>query len=212
MRATVLRRAIKITLITLAVAVGLFLAIGLTNEISERVSDNLHGELSKIKMPDVERSGLHYHGNDYYWADEGMYADVIESDVKIGWQCGFPFPNFQFYTDGSENPLYILSASDTRARVVYFRSDYDLKKQKFVIEGTDVEFVFEEAFVKAEPDVIPGASYSIIELACRLKDAPRLKTEKTFYGTRDFWYIKENGECWILREEFVSVLKANQLI
>lgn len=212
MRAAVLRKAIKIVLITLAVMVGLFFTIGLATVIVERVNDNMHGELSWVKGPDGETSALHYYGNDYYCVDEGLYTDIIKSDVKIGWQYALPFPDFQYYTDGSKNPLYILSASGTRARAVYLRSDYDYRKQTSVIEGTDVEFVFEEVFVKAEPDVVPGASYSIIELTYCLRDAPRLKAQETFYRTREFWYIKKNGECWILTEEFVSVLKANQLI
>ena len=111
-----LRNASKILLIIGACYVSLilfsvFLGIAWVPVIAvaDELSSDLHGELEWVDASDGEDSLLSYHGNTYYYADSWLESGLKSSDVEIGWQYGIIFPNTSYYTDGSEQPLYILA-------------------------------------------------------------------------------------------------------
>lgn len=210
-----LRKASKILLIVAACAVSLTLQYFLTVltwvpvvAVADGLSSDLHGELELVDDPDGEGSLLSYHGNTYYSAGGWLDADLKSSDVEIGWQYGIIFPNFDYYTDGSEQPLYILGGSGTYNRTVFLRSDYDFKKQTYTVEGTDVEFILEEALTKVEdPDsLVLGDICGTMEFP--LKDAPRLKIA-LFYkrDSHDGWYLSTPDGLYRISDEVIHAMR-----
>ena len=204
-----LRKASNILLIVAACAVSLalqyvYLTLTLVPVIAvvDEIGSGMHGDLAWVNGPDGEDSLLSYHGNTYYSAGGWLDATLKSSDVEIGWQYGIIFPNFDYYTDGSEQPLYILGGSGTYSRTVYLQSGYDFKKQIYTVPGTDFEFVLEEALTLVEdPDSInTGDICGVLEFP--LKDEPRLKIE-LFYcrDSHNGWYLSTpDGLCRISDE------------
>lgn len=178
--------------------------------IVDEISSDMHGELEWVDAPDGEGSLLSYHGNTYYFAGSWLESRLKSSDVEIGWQYGFPFPNFYYYTDGSEQPLYILSKGSPSTCGVYLQSDYDFKKQTYTVNGTDLEFVLEEALTLVEdPDsLILGDICGTMEFP--LKDEPRLRIE-LFYkrDSHNGWYLSTpDGLCRISDEVIDAMQEA----
>lgn len=204
------RKLIKIMMTVAAIWVGLVLLGALATGILEWICSDMHGELEWSKSPDSDGSVLVYHGNSYYPTNTWLDSDITDDDVEIGWSYGFPFPNFYYYTDGTETPLCILSKGSVRTREVYIRSDYDFKKQRFGVDGTDIEFVFEEAFIQSKPDT-NGNTY-LSDVVFSLKDEPRLKIYLSLYQVGDTVYFVKNRDCWVLSESLISALKANHII
>ena len=206
------RKLMKIILIIAVVWVSLVILVAVGTLILDHIGSDMHGELKWTRVSDSERSQLVYHGNNYYPTNTWLESDITDQDVEIGWQYGFLFPNFYYYTDGSENPVCILSKGSVRTREVYLRSDCDFKAEAYIVEDTDIEFVFSQGFIKSAQDMRP-ADYSWgTDVVFSLKDEPRLKIYVSLYQSDDTWYFLKNGECWILSEELASTLKSNHII
>jgi len=127
------RDLIKVILITVSIFLGLALLIAVATPIIDHIGSDMHGELEWAESSDGDERLLLYHGNTYYFSDTQIEADLTGYDVQIGWRYGFPFPNFYYYTDGSEHPLYIVVENSTR-RNVYVRSDYNINTHTFINE------------------------------------------------------------------------------
>ena len=210
-----LRNASKILLIIGACYVSLilfsvFLGIAWVPVIAvaDELSSDLHGELEWVDASDGEDSLLSYHGNTYYYADSWLESGLKSSDVEIGWQYGIIFPNTSYYTDGSEQPLYILAKGSPSSCGVFLRSGYDFKKQIYTVKGTDIEFVLEEALTKVEdPDsLILGDVCGTMEFS--LKDAPRLRLV-LFYkrDSHDGWYLSTPDGLYRISDEVILAMR-----
>ena len=197
---------------SIALHYGLFtLACVPVITVIDEIGSDMHGDLAWVNGPDGEDSLLSYHGNTYYSAGGWLDATLKSSDVEIGWQYGFPFPNFYYYTDGSDQPLYILGGSGTYAYTVYLQSGYDFKKQTYTVPGTDFEFVLEEALTLVEdPDSLnTGDICGTMEFP--LKDEPRLRIE-LFYkrDSHGGWYLSTpDGLCRISDEVIAAMQEAD---
>lgn len=209
------RKLIKTIIIIATIFVSLIIISVFATAIIDHIGSDLHGELEWKQDPESDESLLQYHGNDYCSTDVWLRTDLTENDVQVGWSYGFPFSDFYYYTDGTENPLYILSGNGDKTgstRNVYIRNDYDFKKQTFIIEGTDIEFVFEEAFIKTETDVSPEDYLLGVDVIFSLKDEPRLKIYQDLYQSGDNWYFIKDGECWFLSDELIYLLKDKSIL
>ena len=210
-----LRNASKILLIIGACYVSLILFLVFLGiawvpviAIADEISLDLHGELEWVDAPDGDSSLLSYHGNTYYSAGSWLESRLKSSDVEIGWQYGFPFPNFYYYTDGSEHPLYILTKGSPSSCGVYLRSDYDFKKQIYTVKGTDIEFVPEEALIKVEdPDSLNlGDICGTMEFP--LKDKPRLKLSLAYRrDSHDGWYLSTPDGLYRISDELIDAMR-----
>jgi len=208
-----LRKLIKFLVKTILILAAIALLIVAVTAIIDHIASDLHGELKLEESPDGNESYLMYRGNRYYSASELLDLTSLETDVQIGWQYGFPFPNFYFYTDGTETPLYIYSVNSGMPRGIFVRSDCDFKKQTYIVEGTDIEIVFDQVFTKTRNDTVFHNKHSDVHILLSLKDEPRLEISLYLNQAEDgTWFFVKNGECYVANEEFVSVLKKNDII
>ena len=119
----------------IAIAVAGYLIIGLVIVGGTKIIDNkmqdLHGELEFGEPIDGSDDPLIYHSSTYYYTGNFLSTEVEENAVKIGWQWRFCFPSQSFFTDGSENPLFILRGNDYDIYGIYVRNDFDIYKQPF---------------------------------------------------------------------------------
>lgn len=212
-----LRKLIKFLVKTILILAAIALLIAAATAIIDHIASDLHGELKWEESPDGNESYLMYRGNRYYSASELLDLTSLETDAQIGWQCVFPFPNFYFYTDGTETPLYIYTVNSVTPRSstkgIYVRSYCDFKKQTYIVEGTDIEIVFEQAFTKTRNDTVFHNKHSDVHILLTLKEEPRLEISLYLDQAEDgTWFFVKNGECYVASEEFVSVLRKNNIM
>ena len=89
-----LRKLIKFLVKTILILAAIALLIVAVTAIIDHIASDLHGELKLEESSDGNESYLMYRGNRYYSASELLDLTSLETDVQIGWQYGFPFPNF----------------------------------------------------------------------------------------------------------------------
>ena len=96
---------------------------------------------------------------------------------------------------------------------LYIRSDYDLYAQVYTVDNSDIEISLAAAMTKSdvEPSVIDHKT--TVYLKMFLKDDPRIQIELSGpYQYNDNWYFIHMGETWIISDEFVAMLKANNIV
>ncbi len=213
---------IKVVLVLAAFFLVFALVLGLITHVMDDIGSDMHGELSWAKDPETgediidPETGtnlLSYRGNLYYSAGEWIQSDITDEDVQIGWKYGFPFPNVFFYTDGSEKPLYILCGSGAYTYSVYFRQDFDFRKETLIVEGTDIALTYEEAFVQRDEDEDTSYDYKSYNVTFVLETVPRLKLELyRLYKMEDTWFFMSNGERLYASDELIARLEEASLI
>lgn len=206
-------KIIKTIIITTAITCCAIILIGLTFSFFESQVLKSHGNVEATFSPDGTESLLLYHENTYYSTHSWLTSSIIESDIEIGYSYAFCFPSFYYYTDNTENPLYILSkGSGDTTRNVYIRNDYNFKKQTFIIDNTDIEFIFEKHLTKSEKNITPKDYISGINMFFTLKDIPRLNIHVSLYQEEGNWFFIKDGECWLLSNDLISMLKNSSLL
>jgi hypothetical protein len=161
--------------------------------------------------------------NNYILIDEirGNFSfDITDQDVFLGETSNFPFfPNFGYYANEDENADYIASGSlsDKTATMVFLREDLYQKPIRYVLQGTDYEFIFSSAFIKTEEvsykTHIEGEKHSNTKmLNFHLKEYPRLTVFMHICKIDEKWYYVEYDEAFVLSESFVNDLVKNQII
>ena len=101
-----------------------------------------------------ERNGeqyVLYQGKEYYTTSlfkaTEAYGQANENDVELGYYYSFPFST-KFYSDSSENPVFIYSnGGETN---FYLRQDYDYKSDTYVVGDTSKTVVFAEVLTKSD--------------------------------------------------------------
>lgn len=183
--------------------------------VFEWLSADTHGEIEWIENEDSETDELLYQDQVYCSTDSWFTLWTKEDDIELGWQYNFPFSNrIGYYSNTAEAPLYIWLSRcvDDYALNVYMKEGWDFQNQLFVLEGTDIEFVFSEMIVKQEGDLEPVNSLSGYAIVIYLKEDPRLEIHMHVYVKGDRYFFVQNGERWFLSKEFVSLLKQADMI
>lgn len=169
-----------------------------------------------------------------YWEDEDTnstyfvyqgekYVHTEESDVLNVYTDEYPFSDDilicwnghryiwyidEYYSNTDNNPLFIYNS---RLNWVYFRENYDYKSDIFVVEGTDLEIVWNDIFDSTVENVnfISQNNVSIYSKQC-----PRIKTSLELSLVDGQWFIRcsDSKEIWIPSNEFLEILSDNVII
>ena len=159
-----------------------------------------------------ERNGeqyVLYQGKEYYttslFTATEAYRQVNENDVELGYYYSFPFST-KFYSDSSENPVFIYSiGGDTD---LYLRQDYDYKSDTYVVGDTSKTVVFAEALTKSDCsyDDLQNLGEPI-ELVMSLKNHPNMKLSLQLVEKNNIWYaIDANKESYVVSRAFLDLL------
>ncbi len=154
---------------------------------------------------------LLYQENIYYEAAiftaTEYYGIANENDIELGWYYSFPFST-RFYSDKSENPLFIYSLQSYDS--FFLREDYNYLKDTFVIENTDVEIVWEDIFASEQDHFYFS---NPIEVVLYSKQCPRIKTSLDFVCVDGQWYLSlPDFRVWTISNEFIKILSENGII
>ena len=179
--------------------------------------DRLQGDMSQLDYN--EEGNLLYNEITYYRADDRFEVITEDNDkvVELGWRSQFPFfPDMHYYAFDEDNPLFIFcenGESTLYTKGVYVRSDYDLYTQVYTVENSNIEIPLVSAMTQSDIETTAIDHETSIYLKMFLKDDPRIQIELSGpYQYNDNWYFIHMGETWIISDEFVAKLKANNIV
>ena len=179
--------------------------------------ERFSGDMSQLEYD--ENGDLSYNGNVYYRADDRFEVRTGEGDkvVELGWRSQFPFfPDMHYYSFGEDNPLFIFcenGESTLYTKGVYVRSDYDLYTQVYTVENSNIEIPLVSAMTQSDVETTAIDYETSMYLKMFLKDDPHIQIELSGpYQYDDNWYFIHMGETWIISDEFVAKLKANNIV
>ncbi len=209
-----MRKGIKITLIVALTAVCLCVA---GYFVITSVMGNMHGN---IAWKDYK---LTYGGNTYHSVDDRFDVVVNKEDtvIQLGWHYNFPFPNMHYHAFENDAPMFIFcdngEGRTTYNKGLYVKDGFDLDSAMFIVGDTDIEVSMQEAILattlSAEEIDTSIDTSGLCFLYLYLKNDAHVRASFSGpYLHNDAWYVIENAEIYRLSEEFVSALKANNLI
>ena len=179
--------------------------------------DRLQGDMSQLDYN--EEGNLLYNEITYYRADDRFEVRTGENDkvIELGWQSQFPFfPDMHYYAFDEDDPLFIFcenGESTLYTKGVYVRSDYDLYTQVYAVENSNIEIPLVSAMTQSDVETTAIDHKTYIYLKMFLKDDPRIQIELSGpYQYDDNWYFIHTGETWLISDEFVAMLKANNIV
>ena len=175
------------------------------------------GDMSQLDYD--EDHNLLYNDNAYYRADDRFEVRTGENDkvVELGWHSQFPFfPDMHYYAFDEENPLFIFcdnGKSTSYNKGLYVRSDYDLYNEVYAVDNTDIEISLSVAMTKSDVEVSAIDHEASLYLTMFLKDNSNIQVEMAGpYQYGEEWYFVHMGETWLISDEFVALLKANDIV
>ena len=159
-----------------------------------------------------ERNGeqyVLYQGKEYYttslFTATEAYGQVNENDVELGYYYSFPFST-KFYSDSSENPVFIYSiGGDTN---LYLRQDYDYKSDTYVVGDTSKTVVFAEVLTKSDCSYDDLQNHGEpIKLVISLKNHSNMKLSLQLVRKNNIWYVIDaNKESYVVSQSFLDFL------
>ena len=175
------------------------------------------GDTSQLEYD--EDGDLSYNGNVYYRADDRFEVQTGEGDkiIGLGWRSQFPFfPDMHYYAFDEENPLFIFcdnGKSTLYNKGLYVRSDYDLYNEVYAVDNTDIEISLSAAMSKSDVEVSAIDHEASLYLTMFLKDNSNIQVEMAGpYQYGEEWHFVHMGETWLISDEFVAKLKANNIV
>ena len=181
------------------------------------LAERFAGDMSQLDYD--EDHNLLYNDNAYYRADDRFGVRTGENDkvIELGWQSQFPFfPDMHYYAFDEDNPLFIFcenGESTLYTKGVYVRSDYDLYSQVYTVENSNIEIPLVSAITQSDVEVTAIDHETYIYLKMFLKDTPCIQIELSGpYQYENNWYFIHAGETWLISDEFVAMLKANNIV
>ena len=179
--------------------------------------DRLQGDMSQLDYN--EEGNLLYNEITYYRADDRFEVITGDNDkvVELGWQSQFPFfPDMHYYAFDEDNPLFIFcenGESTLYTKGVYVRSDYDLYTQVYTVENSNIEIPLVSAVTQSDVEATAIDHETYIYLKMFLKDNPCIQIELSGpYQYENNWYFIHAGKTWLISNEFVAKLKANNIV
>ena len=200
----------------LLLAVALIMCGSLTScALIEWMTGDTHSDISYVDLTYSEHKGLSYQGNTYAFADNWFSLETEETDIELGWHYNFPLSGrCGIYSCTADNPLFIWTSRyiGDFAIGIYIKENYDYLAQTYILDGTDVSFVLSDMISKTETELGSVEFSSSSEITLYLKEAPRLVIAKRVHITDGVYHFITDGQDWVLAEEFVSILKDNDLL
>ncbi len=195
----------------------IFTCVVLLSFSSCSLVERFAGDMNQLEYD--EDGDLSYSGNVYYRADDRFEVRTGEGDkvIELGWRSQFPFfPDMHYYTFDEDNSLFIFcenGESTLYTKGVYVRSDYDLYTQVYAVENSNIEIPLVSAMTQSDVETTAIDHETYIYLKMFLKDDPRIQIELSGpYQYNDNWYFIHTGETWLISDEFVAMLKANNIV
>ena len=152
---------------------------------------------------------IEYLNSIYFPGISTFYAE--DCDIHIGWNG--PIWGYQnhFYAPREENPPYIF---EERLDRMYFHKDYDYQSDLFIIDGTESEIVFSDAFVRNGEFTTSFDTYIIkATVILRSKTYPNLKLKlDIIYHNGGLYGSDSTMNMYILSDGFIRILDDNKIL
>ena len=150
--------------------------------------ESLHNQIEYAGKENGDPSHIIYQGVTYLYVGslETFHVDAdSQKDVMLSWNGHRYWGYINVYeSDTAQNPMFIYC---TRAGgTVYFREDYDYKKDTFVIDDSSAEIVWEDI---CETEAFTIDSEDEIKVVLFSKQSHRIKVHLYLTYFENQWYI-----------------------
>ena len=160
-------------------------------------------EYMNAKYYPVELIELKYGDSFNYKEDHCGYVFLSWSGFRWGYIDSY-------YSTQEENPLFIFEATSTE---LYLREDFDYRSELFVVDGTDAEIAFSEAFPSVSDEWAPGGRLSDANLVMCSKTVPQLRVNLRLLLKDGVWCgVGYNDRIFTFSEELTAILVENEII
>ena len=161
---------------------------------------------------------LEYQCERYYHDDtHDMFAVSYKPEdgfVNLGWYYNLPFTYCkEYYSYTTESPDYIFSSGPGGA--IYFKESFDYKKEIFVVENTEIEIEFSEAFSNNTIDVYEkNIEYQMLCWYSQKHNALSVKVQVLFW--EEDWYVyiynMDRYNAYQVSDVFLNMLIENGIV
>lgn len=176
--------------------------------------------IDRYNVCDFKDGVLEYNGEKYYHMDDGILrltsehgADKYEGYTVVNWHINLPFSaTIIYYSYTQDSPEYMIATVSSR---VWVKEGLDYLKEAYVIEDVNYEFEFSDEDLSEEIKYDSSIYQKVGELVCHLKRHPELKAKIHIFEADGAYYmhlVNNDDSAYILSDEFVDVLRNNQII
>lgn len=170
------------------------------------LDENLHNKIQYIPNED-SFSDIVYNGTLYRWAGTTDFFGITrhDEDVKLSWN-GHRYIWYidEYYSYSADKPLFIYFAR-THAYYVYFREDYNYKKDVFTIDDTDSEIVFEDIVSSKCEDVDISYDHWVL-LKSKTNSRIEILAWMALSDGKLYLCFDSTHDNWIASDEFIDLL------
>lgn len=159
-----------------------------------------------IQTVDDDGDEITYNNELYIKEKHGFWNCNYENLTEIAWVWFIPIiGKSSFYSDEQTNPDFIYSI---RGGNVWISENYDYKSEKFIIESTDLSYVFSESFDETETYDFSYQTGSIADFTWYPESHKELKNFPEIFLENGKYYIRfaYNEIGYHITDSFLNVL------
>ena len=153
---------------------------------------------------------LLYKENRYHPVDKYSWF-YAEKEIKLGEWYSFPFVS-EYYSNTTENPIFIISYAYDSPINIYFREDYDYMTTLFTLENTNIEFSMSEILLETETEIEQLNYATQKNIVLHMSDAKELQVHMSVLKKDRIFYAKLNTDFYQISDEFLTILIQNDII
>ena len=160
-------------------------------------------------------TSLIYKNEKYYGVEHDIFCvDNSKIDpIIISWNFNLPFTmTMVHYSYKSERPDYIFS---NIANQIYINEDYDYNSDIFVVENTNFEIKFSDAFIESNSIAYNVFESAVVQFDFYSKTHPELYSPTSILLNNGKYYIAFNvcdEYAYEISSDFLEMLIENQVI
>jgi len=167
----------------------------------------------------VDYKTLEYQGEKYICLKENIFSAYNKEDrelrykdyVLVSWNFNFPISvKREYYSYSTESPDFIVD--DSIDRTVWFNESYDFKQETFVIENTEIEIAYCDAFENERINL--NYQVDTQSFYWHTKTHYALRTRVDVFCVDDIYYmsIPRTEYSYKISEPFLDLLIENKII
>lgn len=183
------------------------------------LDEDLHGQTEEFFYEeDDEYFCLIYKGIVYKNVEDSRFLGMSFTDlyhtedfVMISWE-GYRYIFYlnEYYSYTRDNPLYIY---ESRMQQLYFREDYNIYTDTFIVEETGREIVLQDIFASESKEIVFDNSAKKVDVFLSLKRSEHIKVKVELIFYNNVWHITfyDTTDVWIASTEFIEAVYSADL-
>ena len=169
-------------------------------------------DMYKKVMQYKDTENIVYNEINYIITEHGVWYSNPKELLEIGWIWYIPpLGVSKFYSDSSNTPDFIYCG---RSRDIWLNENYEYDQEIFVIDNTNIRFVYSDVFDKESTEYFDSAEKEITSFTWHPESHKNLKNSPRIFYKNGLYYIRFacEGESFLIREDFIRALQLNNIL